>query len=135
MSLTWLQTSQQKGPEESAYRCDVHLDAMGAVAVSWQFSKGRGIEEWSQSFEKMTFARNITKNQQLFAPNTTSKNEKQSQPCHYDSHFLSKMIAFYPLKGGMIGVPCGHMVPKLGVGVSFEPWTIYFFTSLVIFWQ
>ena len=72
--LTWLQTSQQKGPEESAYRCDVHLDAMGAVAVSWQFSKGRGIEEWSQSFEKMTFARNITKNQHLFAPNTTSKN-------------------------------------------------------------
>jgi len=30
----------KKGPEESAYRCDVHLDAMGAVAVSWQFSKG-----------------------------------------------------------------------------------------------
>jgi len=33
----------RKGPEESAYRCDVHLDAMGAVAVSWQFSSVKSI--------------------------------------------------------------------------------------------
>lgn len=105
-SLCLAPNFSRKGPEESAYRCDVHLDAMGAVAVSWQFSSMKSIiylKPWNSQGTSI-------KNQLFCSIKLLVKMKKQS--CHYYPHVFSKWVTPGPQKMDDWGSMHSKLVPK-----------------------